>query len=149
MSQCAVALRYLLERLEAHRGEWREVAYQTQLSYSWICKIIGGHISNPSVRHMIVLEDYFRAVDLDHPPEVSLQRVISWVEDELQLHRGTYPAIAYATGVSYATIQRLAARESTGSIGFKSLAMIEGYLVDYRAINPDFPSPKAALQDLA
>ncbi len=37
----------VLSMLNARRGEWRDIAAKSDVSYSWLSKFANGHISNP------------------------------------------------------------------------------------------------------
>jgi transcriptional regulator with XRE-family HTH domain len=51
----------VLEMLEARKGEWPQIASDTGMSYSTLCKIAQGHIESPSVHTVQRLYDFLSA----------------------------------------------------------------------------------------
>jgi len=51
----------VLEKLAARKGEWPQIAADTGMSYSTLCKIAQGHIESPSVHTMQRLYDHLTA----------------------------------------------------------------------------------------
>ena len=44
--------------LEARRGDWPTIAYESKVSYSWISKFVNGHIKNSGVETLRALSKY-------------------------------------------------------------------------------------------
>lgn len=51
---------YILDQLEASKGQWLEVAKESGVSYSTIKKIAYRTIASPRVKHLEKLAAYFR-----------------------------------------------------------------------------------------
>jgi len=58
-------------RLNARRGNWRELANQSGVSYSWLSKFARGCIANPGLRTLERLEDVLARPDIfgQSPPQ--------------------------------------------------------------------------------
>lgn len=54
---------YVLERLEAAKGKWPEVAVGSGVSKRTIEKIARKEIVDPGISHVQALADYFRSTD--------------------------------------------------------------------------------------
>ena len=48
----------VLEMLDARKGEWRDIARDSGVPYSTLCKIAQGHIPSPSVHTIQSLHDF-------------------------------------------------------------------------------------------
>lgn len=53
-------LEFVLESLEASRGQWPEIAKTSGVPYHTLTKIAQRKIENPGVKHVQQLSDYFR-----------------------------------------------------------------------------------------
>jgi len=51
--------------LDRARGEWKKVCEDTDVDYSWLCKVAQGQIANPGVQQVERLHKYLAAV---YPP---------------------------------------------------------------------------------
>lgn len=49
----------LRERLNSHKGEWRVIAEESGLGYSWLSKFADGRITNPTTDKLETLYQYF------------------------------------------------------------------------------------------
>ena len=49
--------------LERHRGRWPAASVSTRVSYSWVCKLARGEISNPTIQRLQRLHDYLQSLD--------------------------------------------------------------------------------------
>lgn len=48
----------VLAALEAKRGQWREIAAATNVSYSWLSKFANGRIPNPGYATLLRLHQH-------------------------------------------------------------------------------------------
>ncbi len=48
----------VLRLLEARRGEWKQIADGSGVSYSWLSKFANGHIDNPGFATLTKLHGY-------------------------------------------------------------------------------------------
>ncbi len=46
------------ELLEKRRGDWKQIAEESKVSYSWISKFVNGHIPNPGFATLRDLHKY-------------------------------------------------------------------------------------------
>lgn len=54
--------------LNKRRGDWRLIAEQSGVSYSWISKFVNGHIPNPGYATLRDLRSKLHAPDSATPP---------------------------------------------------------------------------------
>jgi predicted transcriptional regulator len=54
-------LDYVLEQLDMHKGEWRQIAEESEVPYDTLTKVAQRKNENPRVRTVQKLADYFRA----------------------------------------------------------------------------------------
>jgi hypothetical protein len=56
-------LDYVKARLEAHRGEWPQIARITGVPYFTITNIVQGKVEDPRISTIQPLVDYFQALE--------------------------------------------------------------------------------------
>lgn len=57
----------VLQALENRRGDWKRIAEESGVSYSWISKFANGHIPNPGFKTLSDLRVYLLGADAQEP----------------------------------------------------------------------------------
>lgn len=55
--------KYVMQKLQDHKGEWITIAKKLKLPYWWLTKIACGQIPNPGIHRIQKLHDYFQKID--------------------------------------------------------------------------------------
>ena len=55
--------KYSIQQLDSHQGNWPEIAKTCDVSYSWLCKLAGGRIPDPSYYRVNRLADYLKMLE--------------------------------------------------------------------------------------
>jgi len=63
----------VLLSLERRKGEWKRIADESGVSYSWISKFANGHIPNPGFQTLVGLRDYLVRTDPGASPFAAKQ----------------------------------------------------------------------------
>jgi hypothetical protein len=58
MNFLEITRKLLKDKADKHKLTLLQIAIATDLSYSWVCKISGGSLTNPSYQKLQSLHDY-------------------------------------------------------------------------------------------
>lgn len=62
----------VLHALEKRRGDWKRIADESGVSYSWISKFANGHIPNPGFKTLSDLRAYLFGTSAQEPVEAKV-----------------------------------------------------------------------------
>lgn len=58
-------LESVLQELRARRGSWEQISRDVRIPYHWLTKVAQGKISNPGIRRIEQLSEYFETTSRD------------------------------------------------------------------------------------